>query len=91
MSEPKLTDEERGILAICRYNKTTGIDRVVRKLKIGRVRIKYERRFKSNLWGRFGGGWNWKVGVQAGGNTVIIDLLVAMLRITLLKPAIDES
>lgn len=84
-------DEERGILAICRYNKTTGIGRVVRKLEIGRVRIKYERRFKSNLWGRFGGGWDWKVGIQAGGTTVIINLLVASLRFALKAPKTEEE
>ena len=87
----ELTNEERGILAICRYNKKKGIDRIVRRIEIGRLMIKYERRFKSNLMGRFGGGWNWKVGIQVGGRTVIIDLIVAFLRFTLKAPKTDES
>lgn len=32
--------------------------------------------------GRFGGGWNWKVGIQVGGKTVLISLLVAQLTLT---------
>lgn len=31
---------------------------------------------------RFGGGWNWKVGVSVGGTTVLIDLLVGTIRIS---------
>lgn len=31
--------------------------------------------------GRFGGGWQWKVGVQVGSSTVIVSLLVATLRV----------
>jgi len=42
-------------------------------------------RSKENLWGRFGGGWNWKLGFQAGGSTVIISLLVCEIRICIKK------
>lgn len=45
-------------------------------------RVKYEHRDRSGM-GRFGGGWNWQVGIQVGGNTVIINLLVAALQIDL--------
>ena len=31
--------------------------------------------------GRFGAGWQWKVGVQVGKATVIVNLLVASLRV----------
>jgi len=34
----------------------------------------------NNLWGRFGGGWNWKFGFQIGGNTLIISLLICEIR-----------
>jgi hypothetical protein len=44
-------------------------------------RFVYNRRSKDNLWGRFGGGWNWELGFQAGGRTVIVNLLVASVRI----------
>lgn len=30
--------------------------------------------------GRFGGGWQWKLGLQGGGRTLIVNLLVASLR-----------
>lgn len=35
--------------------------------------------------GRFGGGWNWKVGVQWGGHTVLVSLLVIEIRIDRLR------
>lgn len=46
---------------------------------IGRLKIKFEARSKKNLWGRFGGGWNWKLGVQGGSTTWIFSLLIATL------------
>ena len=49
--------------------------------KIGHYTIKYERRSKDELWGRFGGGWDWELGFQLGGNTLIINLLIAYIRI----------
>lgn len=53
--------------------------RITRKLRVGQWEIKYERRHKDELWGRFGGGWNWHIGIQSGGSAVIIFLLVATL------------
>lgn len=38
--------------------------------------------FGSNGMGRFGGGWNWKLGITAGGKTMIIDLVFGSIRIT---------
>lgn len=32
-------------------------------------------------WGRFGGGWQWELGFQIGGSTIIINLLFCSLRI----------
>lgn len=32
--------------------------------------------------GRFGGGWQYKLGIQWGGSTVIVDLLVGTIRFT---------
>lgn len=31
-------------------------------------------------WDRFGGGWNWKLGFQIGGKTLIVNLLVCYVR-----------
>lgn len=57
-------------------------DTIIMK-KIGRLSIEYRHRSPENLWGRFGGGWNWKAGFQAGGRTLILNLLVATLRFDL--------
>ena len=51
--------------------------------RIGRVKINFNMRSAEGYMGRFGGGWNWKLGVMVGGRTVIVSLLVADLRITL--------
>lgn len=45
------------------------------------MKIKYTRKPKAAYMGRFGGGWNWKLGVQVGGRTVIISLLVCDIRV----------
>ena len=50
-------------------------------MKLLRLEGNFTIRSKSNSWGRFGGGWNWKLGFQAGGSTIIISLLIAELRI----------
>ena len=36
----------------------------VKTVQIGKVRIKYEHRGPDCMWGRFGGGWDWKLGFQ---------------------------
>ncbi len=46
-----------------------------------KVSIKLSMRTKKRPLGRFGGGWNWKLGFQAGGRTVIFSLLVLEVRI----------
>ena len=44
-------------------------------------KVRYSRKSKNSRMGRFGGGWNWNIGVQVGGGTIIVNLLVASLRI----------
>jgi hypothetical protein len=44
--------------------------------------IKYSHRSKQATMGRFGGGWNWKLGIQTGERSVLISLLVSELKIT---------
>ena len=53
----------------------------MRTRKVGPLRVTWIHRPGGSYQGRFGGGWNWNVGVQAGGRTVIINLLVASVRI----------
>lgn len=50
------------------------------------VRVRWSHRPSSSPNGRFGGGWQWNVGVQAGNltrrrGTVIVNLLIASVRI----------
>ena len=46
-----------------------------------RIRIVFNWR-KSKLWGRFGGGWNWQVGVQWTLKTYFFNLLFCTIRIS---------
>ena len=41
--------------------------------------VRYSRRSADSPMGRFGGGWNWNVGVKVGGSTLMFSLLVAEL------------
>ena len=75
-----ITKEEMGIISVVRLNRLSPKTEVTRKFAIGKLRIVYNRRSKKNLWGRFGGGWNWKIGVDVGGSTVIINLFVCSIR-----------
>lgn len=80
-----LTEQEKAIVEVVRINKIAPRLEVTRKFKLGRVAVTYNRRSSKNLWGRFGAGWNWKLGVSIGSTTVIVDLLVASLRFTVIK------
>lgn len=44
------------------------------------VSVKWRR--NDGWMGRFGGGWNWKLGIQVGGATAIISLVVLEVRIS---------
>lgn len=52
-----------------------------REWTLGRYYFTYERRSKSNAMGRFGGGWDWNLGFQAGSSELILNLLVSSLRV----------
>lgn len=43
------------------------MDEIVRRWTVFGIKIKFSWRSPRSLMGRFGGGWNWKIGVQAGG------------------------
>lgn len=62
----EVTQTESFWLWVMRKNKKEGIKGTRRHWQWGRYEFYYERRCKSNSWGRFGGGWNWKLGFQAG-------------------------
>ncbi|MGW8593202.1 hypothetical protein ACWGLC_16045 [Dietzia sp. NPDC055877] len=52
----------------------------------GRYAFKYEHRSTDNAMGRFGGGWDWELGFQASRNELIVNMLVASLRIYRMRP-----
>jgi hypothetical protein len=73
---------EKTVLRLVRLNANKPRSGSVRReWAIAGYRVRYEHGSPRNAWGRFGGGWNWNVGVQVGGSTVIVNLLVASLRI----------
>lgn len=49
---------------------------------IGKYEIRYSRRSADGLMGRFGGGWNWKLGFQASDRTILFSLLISELTVT---------
>lgn len=52
-----------------------------------KLTLTYTRRDKTSAFGRFGGGWQYVVGVQVAPKTVIVNLLVAYVRISWHKEA----
>lgn len=60
------------------------------------LRVVWSHNRPDDFLGRFGGGWQWKVGAQASTITrrsgcVIVDLLVASLRITWNRKAASRA
>lgn len=71
----------RAAKSIPEWFSTTAIDK---RWTLGRLAIRFHMRRSDGLMGRFGGGWNWKFGVQVGGSTTIVSLLIADMTIELL-------
>ena len=75
-----LSSEEKGVVDIMRLNKLSEKIEIRKIFTIGRLEIEFHWRSRKNLWGRFGGGWNWAFGFKGLGRTTIIYLLVCSLR-----------
>lgn len=76
--------EQEGVLALVALNKLFGIKYIYKfEFFFWRWKIQIEQRRKENLWGRFGGGWDFELGVQVGGSSVIFSYGVGMIRIRL--------
>ena len=58
---------------------------------LGRFRFSYRRRSRNMHMGRFGGGWNWKLGVSVGGSTVVFDALIFSMRIDRVKEVANDA
>lgn len=56
---------------------------ISRSFRVGRLTTVFHWRSSKLPMRRFGGGWNWELGFQAGGRTVIANLLVFSLRFNL--------
>jgi hypothetical protein len=77
------TNEEKWWLKIMRLNKVLPKDTYIdKKFKIGKVKTHIEWKSSKSLWGRFGGGWNWHLGVEWSKTTIIIFLLVMSIHIS---------
>ena len=81
----KLDNLEKGIIAICRLNKLEKKLEINKTWRIGKLQINYNWCSSKNLWGRFGGGWNWELGIQVGGKTVILNCLIFKIRFDIIK------
>ena len=68
--------EMKGILSIMALNKLAPKYEIVKRWSILGFEIKFRWRSKKNLWGRFGGGWNWALGFEASGSSINIMLLI---------------
>ena len=73
--------EMKGILSLVALNKLWPKDEIVKKWSVLGFEIKFRWRSKKNLWGRFGGGWNWALGFEASGRSINIMLLIFTIRI----------
>ncbi len=71
--------EAKGILALVAINKIFPKTEIRKTVYIGRLKVEYHWRSSKNLWGRFGGGWNWELGLQIGGSTIIVNCLIFSL------------
>lgn len=75
-----VSKSERAWLGIMRLNATEKKQEIIKTLKIGRASFNFHWQSKNNLWGRFGGGWNWELGVQfSSWKHVILCLLIFRL------------
>lgn len=54
-----------------------------KRFKMGPIIITIHWGDKRSAWGRFGGGWNWKMGFQIGGTSCILNLLVLSIRLSI--------
>ena len=76
----ELSQREKAWIWIMRENQTRKRIEIKKQAKIGRLEVTFHWRSKKNPMGRFGGGWNWKLGFQVGSRTTIVNLLVCSLQ-----------
>lgn len=80
-----LNKKEKFIINIVRYGTKNKIIGLELELSICRFKIEFEFKSSKNLCGRFGGGWNWKLGFQLGGKTLILNFLIFSISFSWIK------
>ncbi len=81
MTKDQLTKEESFWIDWARILKTEKKDSIYKTFILRSTRFWFDWRSAKSLMGRFGGGWQWRLGIQAGGSTVIIHLLICSMGI----------
>jgi len=71
--------ESRGILAICALNKLERKREIHKRFKLGNLQFSFHWGDKKSMWGRFGGGWQWALGFEFSGQTLLLNCLVFSL------------
>lgn len=92
VTRPKLSERELGVVGIVRLNKRAWAREAAQKQRItyewkpfGHLKISFLWQSSKCLWGRFGGGWQWKVGFQASRTCIIFNLLICSVRVSWYK------
>lgn len=74
---------DRAYMSIIRTNRLRGTAYVcIYRGHLFGFRWRFSWRRKTEFFGRFGAGWNWKLGVQAGSGSVLFGFVVAELSIS---------
>lgn len=60
-----------------------------RERRIGRVIVSFHWRAKDNLWGRFGGGWNWRLGFQASRSSIVFWFFIFSIGFSFLSKGVE--
>ena len=60
-----------------------------KRFSIGRLKVSIKMRNNDGAWGRMGGGWAWKLGIDCGGwREAVIYIVWITIRITLERKAV---
>ena len=88
MSAPTTLREDRKLANAMLFLKHlhTGGHETKIKRQIGRLRVTFRHSSSDSWMGRFGGGWQWALGFEAGPSTLLFNLLVCTLTISLAAP-----
>lgn len=75
-----ISDYEKAIIGVIHMNQAEKRQEIRKQFHLSRLEMTFHWQSKKSLWGRFGGGWNWILGFEAAGRTIIFNLLICSLR-----------